>query len=258
MDIRIRIPGPGTAAAAALACLLAAPAGAFPEFQAWSQKNSGMGVSCAMCHVHPDGPEGAGHGQIGGLSPEAMRLLNEARQAFEPGRKVHSPILNQFGNSMVEQLGRKKILELKRRPEELAAALDQKSDLDQDGVPDAREYREGTHPLRKSSGNPWILFLHNFRRHLFPVVMVTLATVCLLWGFRNLHLALERRAKLADGEEDAGLDDGGRDDRAESGQTPNPEGAPLSAPLPPAQEARASRGMSRPLYLGGVARRRRL
>ena len=38
---------------------LAAPASAYPEFQKFTQQNSGRTTNCAMCHTHPDGPDGA-------------------------------------------------------------------------------------------------------------------------------------------------------------------------------------------------------
>jgi hypothetical protein len=179
------------AAAVVIATLFVTPAIAYPEFQAYAQKHSGMGVSCAMCHISPDGPEGAGPGQIGGLDASAQQQLNEARASFEPGHKVSSPILNAFGNDIVRQLGRKKVIELKQSPADLATALDQKSDLDDDGAPDAREYLDGTHPLSKSSGNPWLLASHNLKKHWFSIVMVFLATISILYGLRNIHRALE-------------------------------------------------------------------
>lgn len=194
-------------------CVLGLTAGAtlslqgYPEFQAYSQKNSGMGVSCAMCHVSPDGPEGAGHGQIGGLSKEEMQKLSEARGAFEPGAIVESPILNAFGNEMVRQLGKKKLIELKAKPEQLGVALDPAGDMDDDGVPDAREYNEGTHPLHKTSGNPWLLFWHNLKRHPFPLTMVILATALMLYGLKNLHMALEIRNRESDYGDDYSSDE---------------------------------------------------
>jgi hypothetical protein len=54
-----------------LALLLASaqPALAYPEFEVWIEKNSGRYVDCAMCHSHPEGPEGVKAGQIRSLSP---------------------------------------------------------------------------------------------------------------------------------------------------------------------------------------------
>lgn len=200
---------------------------AYPEYQAFSQKNSGMGVSCAMCHVSPDGPEGAGHGQIGGLSKEEMQKLNEARGAFEPGTIVESPILNAFGNEMIRQLGKKKLIELKAKPEELAAALDPASDLDDDGVPDAREFNEGTHPLHKTSGNPWLLFWHNLKRHPFPLTMVIVATALMLYGLKNLHMALEIRSRATNEDDEPDLNDEDAEPSESVVQTPqNPAKMP--------------------------------
>ncbi|MCS6886002.1 MAG: hypothetical protein RMM17_13955 [Acidobacteriota bacterium] len=159
---------------------------AYPEFQKFSQMNSGRTVNCAMCHTHPDGPNGAAFGQIGSLNAEQIERLNQARAAFDPGRDVNSPILNAFGNHIIKTLGKTKFLEYRSRPKELATALGTSSDLDEDGVPDAREYLEGTHPLNKANGNPWLLFVHNFKRNKVHVVLIFLATVVTIYGLVNL------------------------------------------------------------------------
>ncbi len=64
------------------------PAAGYPEFQKFSQANSGRVTDCAMCHRHPDGPEGAAFGQIGSLTPAQLADLGKARAAFEPGVEV--------------------------------------------------------------------------------------------------------------------------------------------------------------------------
>ncbi len=167
---------------------------AHPEFQAWSQKNSGRFVNCAMCHAHPDGPEGMKAGQIGSFTPAEMALLNEARAAFEPGKKVENPILNRFGNSIVEQLGRREVIALRPNPAGLADKLDPAHDTDGDGLGDAREFREGTDPLDAWSGNPWALFRINFARQKFHILMISLATACGLYGLNHLLRGLARVA----------------------------------------------------------------
>jgi len=177
--------------------LLHVGATAHPEFQAWSQTNSGRFVNCAMCHAHPDGPEGVKAGQIGSLTPAEMLVLNEARAAFEPGKKIESPILNKFGNSIVEQLGRREVIALRPTPGALATKLDPAHDIDGDGLGDEREYREGTDPLDAQSGNPAALFRINFARQRFHILMIVLATACALYGLNHLLRGLHRVASRA-------------------------------------------------------------
>ena len=176
-------------AGAAFAGLWTAGAGvanAYPEYQKYSQTNSGRVTNCAMCHAHPDGPDGAGHGQIGSLNADALSRLGRARAAFEPGTEVDSPILNGFGNTIIRTVGKSKVIELRSRPGELAGMLDQASDLDGDGIPDAREYAEGTHPLQAGSGNPWSLFATNLRRSGFHIGAILVASILTMYGLANL------------------------------------------------------------------------
>jgi hypothetical protein len=165
------------AIALAVFVALAARARAHNEFQQFVRKNSGRAVDCALCHIHSNGPEGTGAGQVGSLSAEELSRLGRARGAFEPGANVDSPILNDFGDF---------ILELRSAPGQLTAELGFESDLDSDGIPDAREYLEGTHPLLASDGDPWSLFVHNLGRHAFQLTMITVATLITLFGLVNL------------------------------------------------------------------------
>ena len=177
------------------ACLLIAPGVfAYPEYQKFSQSNSGRNVNCAMCHEHPDGPEGVKAGQIGSLDQADLQRLNEARKAFEPGLKVDSPILNAFGDHIAETLGRREFIAMRRHPEQLGPALGSTSDLDGDGLPDAREYEDGTHPLDPNHGTPWLLFLHNLRQQQFHLIMIVLATLFGLFGLNNALRGLARSA----------------------------------------------------------------
>lgn len=159
---------------------------AYPEFQKFTQTNSGRVTNCAMCHVHPDGPEGAGHGQIGSLKADELARLGRARAAFEPGADVDSPILNGFGDTIVRTIGKSKVLELRSRPGDLAGMLDPASDLDSDGIPDAREYLEGTHPLQAGSGDPWSLFATNLRRSGFHIGAILVASILTMYGLACL------------------------------------------------------------------------
>ena len=170
-----------------LACvLLTSHALAHPEFQLYSEKKSGRNVNCAMCHSHPDGPEGLKPGQIGRLSHEQMEQLMHARAAFEPGQDEINPLLNEFGNHIINTLGKARFLELRQDPGSLADALGYESDLDGDGIPDALEYEQGTHPLDPHHGNPWLLFKHNIQRNWFHILMISLATGFSLYGLNHL------------------------------------------------------------------------
>jgi hypothetical protein len=176
---------------------------AYPEFQQFVAKQSGRVVNCALCHAHADGPEGTAPGQIGHLTPAEQGELGRARAAFAPGAKPHSPILNAFGNHIIDTLGKKRFLELRLAPAQLAEALPKDSDLDQDGLPDVREFLEGTHPLLKSDGNPMALLRINFGRNLPQIALTLAATVSGLWGLGHLlrGFAAATRRKHSDHEE---------------------------------------------------------
>lgn len=161
-------------------------ANAHSEFQAFVRRNSGRAIDCALCHTHSNGPEGTAPGQIGSLTPEEMARLNRARAAFEPGGNIDSPILNDFGDLLLQRVGKKRILELRSSPGDLVGEIGFESDLDQDGVPDAREYLEGTHPNMATDGDPWTLFVHNFRGQITRVVLITIATAITLYGLVHL------------------------------------------------------------------------
>ncbi len=163
---------------------------AHPEFQRYSKSVSGRSVNCAMCHTHSDGPEGIKPDQIGSLSQEGLNALGLARQAYKPGWGGKSPILNEFGNLILNDLGKEKILMLKQKPELLAEALSKTSDLDDDGITDAQEYKDGTHPLNSMDGNPWKLFKNNLIKNRFHILMIILATGTGLFGLYNTILWL--------------------------------------------------------------------
>jgi len=182
---------------AVLLAVAAAPAAhAYPEFEAWVEQSSGRYVNCALCHTHPDGPEGVKPGQIRSLDAAELDRLNRARAAFEPGQDVDSPILNDFGDHVMERLGKRRFLEIRTTDAgELAAALGTESDLDGDGIPDATEYREGTHPLDARHGAPLRLLGTNLARHWFDILMIVLATVFGLYGLNHLLEWASRRAE---------------------------------------------------------------
>ena len=159
---------------------------AYPEFQQHIVKSTRRPVNCAMCHINADGPEGTAPGQIGRLNAAEQAELGRARAALEPNAKPHSPILNAFGNHIINSIGKRKFLELRLAPQELPRLLPKDSDLDNDGISDARELAMGTHPLISSDGDPWLLFQANFKRYFTQIAMTLLATVSGLWGLAHL------------------------------------------------------------------------
>ena len=169
-----------------LFALVAGSVDAYPEFQQYINKTSGRTVNCAMCHAHSDGPEGNAPGQIGKLTTAEQTELGRARAAFNPGAKPKSPILNAFGNHIIDSIGKTKFLELRLTPGELAAQLPQDSDLDNDGISDAVELATGTHPLLNTDGLPWLLFKVNFARNWGQIVLILAATVLGLWGLKHI------------------------------------------------------------------------
>ncbi len=180
--------------------LSSAPARALHEFQAFVQAYSGRPVNCALCHTSADGPEGTGAGQIGSLTDVERERLNRARAAFDPSPVVDSPILNDFGNLIVARLGKRRVLELRAKPELIAAGLGNESDLDQDGIPDAREYMEGTHPLLKHHGDPVSLFVHELRANAFHIAMLGVATLITLYGLISVLRGFALRFQATDHE----------------------------------------------------------
>lgn len=169
-----------------LLTILAAPGWAYPEFQRYSRDVSGRSVNCSMCHLHPDGPEGLKPGQIGSLDQDQLNELGLARQAFKPGNNAKSPILNEFGNHLLNDIGKEKLLIIKQRPEMLEQNISQTSDLDGDGILDAQEFMDGTHPLNVFDGHPWKLFKINLQRNWFHLTMIVIATALGLYGLQNL------------------------------------------------------------------------
>ncbi|MBI1269463.1 hypothetical protein GC174_03430 [bacterium] len=158
----------------------------YPQFQEFTEKHSGQAANCAMCHSNGNGPTGTGPGQIDGLNEEELKRLEEARKAFQPGQKIDSPILNEFGNKIVEELGRKEVLALVKEPEALATKLNKNLDTDRDGIPDAEEYLDGTDPTNKFHGHPWKMFLVNLNRYKQHILLTFAAVLLLNYGLGHL------------------------------------------------------------------------
>lgn len=161
-------------------------ASAYPEFQQFVEKNSHRTVNCAMCHINENGPVGNGEGQIGSFSADEMKQLNKARAALLPGQDVDSPILNQFGNEIIKAIGKKEFVALKAEPAKLAERLGDKSDLDGDGISDAREYLDGTDPLNQFHGDPGKLFWINLGRYKMHVCLAVVAVFAINYGLIQL------------------------------------------------------------------------
>jgi hypothetical protein len=179
-----------------LLCFFASSAFAYPEFYEYSRKVSGRAINCALCHTHGDGPEGNEPGQISSLTKEEMEKLMRARAAFAPGQVVESPILNELGNKLVEYLGKKKILELRTRPQDLAKEIGQKLDIDKDGIPDAQEYLDGTLAISKEDGHPAKLFLANLKKNILHIVLALCAVGFLFYGFVQWLMGIYGEAVL--------------------------------------------------------------
>ena len=174
----------------------ASPASAYPEYQQFVEKHSGKSVNCALCHTNSNGPTGKEEGQVGALNEKDMQALNSARAAVDPGMlKEDSPILNRFGNSIIRTLGKRKFVQLRTEPEKLAEALDKKSDLDEDGIPDAQEFLDGTDPTNKYHGDPLKLFMINIDRNKTHLALAALAVFLLDWGFAHLIRGFYRKLK---------------------------------------------------------------
>ncbi len=173
-------------------------ANAYPEFYEYSRKTSGRSTNCALCHTHGDGPEGNEPGQINALNKEELERLMRARTAFLPGQMVQSPILNDFGNELIKELGKKKILELKNRPQELAKEIGKEMDLDKDGIPDSEEYLDGTLSISKEDGHPAKLFFANLKKHIMHIILAFFAVVCLFYGFVQWLMGIDGEAIIDD------------------------------------------------------------
>ncbi|MBK9144040.1 MAG: hypothetical protein IPM23_16195 [Candidatus Melainabacteria bacterium] len=170
---------------------------AYPQFQEFVEKRSHQPVNCAMCHANGNGPDGHQAGQIGSLSAEELKRLEEARAALEKGNDIKSPVLNEFGNEIVRSLGRKKVISLIKEPEKLYDELPADSDLDEDGVPDREEFLDGTDPTNKYHAAPIKLFLINLNRNKMHVILAAVAIFSINFGLvhmiRGISLLAEKK-----------------------------------------------------------------
>ena len=177
-----------------LTLFLSCPAFAHPEFLQYFKKESGRAINCAMCHVNPEGPEGEKPGQIGSLDATGKKMLELARKA-KPGDNVVNPILNPFGNEILNTIGHDKLVELEKDPGKISTLLSKTSDLDHDGIPDYQELLDGTDPLNPYDGLPWKLFFINFTRNWFQIMLLSLATISGIYGLYFTILWFSARTK---------------------------------------------------------------
>ncbi|MFN8657396.1 MAG: hypothetical protein U0105_13725 [Candidatus Obscuribacterales bacterium] len=182
--------------------LIIAPAAlSYPEFQQFCEKHSGRTVNCAMCHINAHGPSGSEPGQVGALNPEEMKRLAAARAALEPGQPVDSPILNKFGNRIMQTLGKKKVLEARTDPAKLASFLGNESDLDEDGIPDSKEFVDGTDSLNPNHGDPAELLFINLKRYAPHVLLAAAAIFLLDFGFTRVLKGFQLKARRSESAE---------------------------------------------------------
>lgn len=163
---------------------------AYPQFQEFVMKHSRRATNCSMCHANDNGPIGNAPGQMGSLNKEELAELAKERSAMLPGQNVNSPLLNKFGNHIIETIGRAKFLQIIANPAQLAPALGDKSDLDGDGIPDSVEFLEGTDPLSKYNGDPWRLFCINLQRNWADELLTVLAALSLTYGISHYLKAI--------------------------------------------------------------------
>lgn len=188
--------------AGALILLNASPVFAYPEFETAVKMASGRNVNCALCHRNGEGPEGNNRGQMGRLLPTELDALSVARGAMVPGTAVDSPILNAFGNHLVSNLGRTKIIEARLRGQanpldglsNLSASLST-IDFDGDGASDREELFAGTHPAMAHHGPLLTTISHRLKVHFWRILFTALGCALMLWGLRHLILAGKASSK---------------------------------------------------------------
>lgn len=200
MNVRMKNSGAAllaiTLAAMTVFCLSCSAVHSYPEFQQFVEKNSPRTANCAMCHSNANGPVGEEEGQISKLTPEELKHLSKARAALEPGQDVDSPILNRYGNEIIKSIGKRKFVELKADPGKLPELMGDKSDLDDDGISDSREFLDGTDPLNNSHGDPVKLFWINLNRHKVHVILTIVAVLSINYGLIHLIQAMNLRAQM--------------------------------------------------------------
>jgi len=177
-----------------ISCFFSSMAMAHPEYLQYFKKESGRPINCAMCHKDPEGPEGVRPDQIGGLSKEEKKQLDRARKA-NPGDNIINPILNPFGNEILNAIGHDKLVLLEQDPGEIPKLLSKTSDLSHNGIPDYQKLLDGTDPLNPYDGLPWKLFIINFKKNLFQIVMTILATIAGVYGLCYTILWFSIRTK---------------------------------------------------------------
>ena len=160
---------------------------AFNEFQMFIEQKSKKQLNCAYSHNHTNGPEGNEAGQLGSLSEEQKQLTAYNQFLSSNKKLVNSPILNEFGNYLVQKLGYEEIINAQEEPDKLVEKL-KNSDLDYDGITDAQELLNGTLPNDPLDGSPFKLFLNNIRKKLVEICFQVIAIVLLITSLFKLKM----------------------------------------------------------------------
>lgn len=158
---------------------LTAPVAAFPQYAQWISKHSGSQVDCAYCHINASGPLGSGQGQEASLSKEELAKMHTA----------DSPVLNDFGKSLIRREGLDKVMANIATPEVIVADM-KAYDLDGDGISDGAEMEHGTLADDPLSAPPSMVWQVRLRRDL-PFVLLVLG------GAGAAALGLVKLARLA-------------------------------------------------------------
>jgi len=157
-------------------------ASAYPPYAEWISKKAGFQANCAYCHLNSQGPIGSGPGQTGSLSDLSRSQLHTGE----------SPIMNEFGKSLIAHLGTDKIVQGMNDPAEIAEAMNA-YDLDGDGVSDGIEMAHGTLANDPNSAPPGLIWQGRLRKNAGFVATVAIASVVGAIGCFGLSATFRRR-----------------------------------------------------------------
>jgi hypothetical protein len=162
--------------------LTAGGASAYPQYAEWISKKAGFQANCAYCHINRDGPTGSGRGQTGSLTKRELAGLHTP----------DSPIVNDFGRSLIAHLGYAKVVQGITDPESVAREM-RGYDLDGDGIADDIEMQHGTLADDPASAPPSLIWQVRLRRNMGFVATVAIASMVGAIGCFGLARALKRQ-----------------------------------------------------------------
>ncbi|HEY9869757.1 MAG TPA: thrombospondin type 3 repeat-containing protein [Candidatus Obscuribacterales bacterium] len=168
--------------AAGVLLLTAGSASAYPQYAEWISKKAGFQANCAYCHINRDGPTGSGAGQTGSLTKQELARLHTP----------DSPIVNDFGKSLIAHLGYARIVQGITDPDSVAREL-RSYDLDGDGITDGAEMQHGTLADDPTSAPPSLIWWVRLQRNMGFVATVAIASVVGAIGCFGLARALKRQ-----------------------------------------------------------------